>query len=569
MGRRLVPTILLLVLPATALADALSSERVSAWLAERASAHFASLADADGVGGAIGDVVGPFADSALERDVVAVYGKARGRLLFLEDGVLTSLGEEAIALLRDVERHGAGAAPYALEALETRVRRYQTSLATFRRPRATWAAPEGWTPPAPKTRLSPELADALARAQTGAERHVAVARELDVHIAAGLTRLVRDLELADGRSAGEHADVVLALAKAPRAELRARLPRHPQYDRVGEAMLRYLALWRGPAAAPVPEDVPIVRGDRSSAVALLRARLAWEGFLPEAGTALFDGETEAALRRFQRSRGLPETGVADGPTRVAMNRPPAWWVRRLAFALARWRSSVTRDFDGTYVRVNVPEFRLEVREEGEETFSMDVLVGQPQTPTYEVQSVLKEIRVNPSWNVPPGVQRREIEPRAAQDPAFLEDNHFVRSRRGGRYIQKPGPWNWLGRAIIPFFNRKGLALHGSLRDHLMGEAQRAYSNGCVNLADEVTFVRFLLQREKNPALAQLDGWLDGWKTHRIRLRKPLPLVIEYQTVTVDPDGLVRFLPDIYRKDGAVLARVSVDPFSHSGVATQP
>jgi len=245
-------------------------------------------------------------------------------------------------------------------------------------------------------------------------------------------------------------------------------------------------------------------------------------------------------------------------------------VRQLVLGLARWRESEVRPFGGTYIRVNIPEFRVEILEAGEPKFVMDVLVGTPQTQTKPLVSMVREFRVNPTWHVPPAIARREIESRSSER-TWLEENHFVAKERGGErtWIQRPGPWNWLGRAIVPFFNQHMLALHGSLRDHLFPEAQRTFSNGCVNLADEVAFVRYLLQREEHPALAQLDAMLEGWTTKTVRLRQPLPLVIEYQTVTAEDDGLVRFLPDVYRKDHAALSRVKLDAFDRPGVARQP
>lgn len=564
--------VLLLCVPATARGDARASELASAWLAERAAARLAATRDADRAEPGLAEGLEPFGDAGLARDVRAVYGRNGGRLVFLARGVaLTPAARTVADLLSGVERHGVGSLPYALPTLRDRQQRYETSLASVQRPRTTWAPPAGWTPPGPRDPVPAGLAEALAVTEAAVDRHVSALRALDVHLVAGLVRFVRDTSPERRPSRDALAKTALAIARDPETGLAEWLPAHPQYERLTAAMIRYLELWRGPTAPTVPEDATLAPGDRGGAIGPLRARLAWEGFLPEAGPAVYDAVAEEALRRFQRSRGLPESGTMDDSTLQALNRPADWWVRQLVLGLERWRSSEVRQQGDTYVRVNIPEFRLELREGGELRLAMDVIVGQPQTPTYPLVSVLREFRVNPRWNVPAGVQRREIDTRAAKDPRFLEENHFVVRQRGGvdRYIQKPGPWNWLGRVIVPFHNSHELALHGTLRHHLMTQAQRTYSNGCVNLKDEVAFARYLLEREEHPALGQLDGWLEGWTTRTVRLRRPIPLVIEYQTVAVDDDGLVRFLPDVYRKDRAAMARLTLGDFDRPGFARQP
>ena len=78
--------------------------------------------------------------------------------------------------------------------------------------------------------------------------------------------------------------------------------------------------------APIAPDIPdtpdgLSRGDHGSAVtALQRALLVWNpDCLPRYGAdGDFGGETEAAVQAFQRSSGLPVTGVYDETTRKAL-----------------------------------------------------------------------------------------------------------------------------------------------------------------------------------------------------------------------------------------------------------
>ena len=42
------------------------------------------------------------------------------------------------------------------------------------------------------------------------------------------------------------------------------------------------------------------------------------------------------------------------------------------------------------------------------------------------------------------------------------------------------------------------------------------------------------------------------KTRTILVRRPLPVLVLYWTAAVDPDGRVRFLPDVYERDPAII-----------------
>lgn len=83
-----------------------------------------------------------------------------------------------------------------------------------------------------------------------------------------------------------------------------------------------VVLSNGPKAEPAAPEVPgLRRGDKGDDVrAMQRALLIWDGeCLPKYGAdGDFGGETEAALKRFQAAKGLPETGVYDAVTERAL-----------------------------------------------------------------------------------------------------------------------------------------------------------------------------------------------------------------------------------------------------------
>lgn len=73
---------------------------------------------------------------------------------------------------------------------------------------------------------------------------------------------------------------------------------------------RYFALWLGPAELPRA----LAPGSSGAGVAWLRDRLG----LPPAASPAYDAALTAAVRRFQRARGLPEDGVAGSETLMAL-----------------------------------------------------------------------------------------------------------------------------------------------------------------------------------------------------------------------------------------------------------
>ncbi|NBO53986.1 MAG: peptidoglycan-binding protein, partial [Actinobacteria bacterium] len=70
----------------------------------------------------------------------------------------------------------------------------------------------------------------------------------------------------------------------------------------------------------MPNVLPIVPGQQGDAVTELQRRLGAAGYLPAASivAGTFCNRTESAVATFQRERNLPDTGVCDAPTWMAL-----------------------------------------------------------------------------------------------------------------------------------------------------------------------------------------------------------------------------------------------------------
>ncbi len=556
-----------LLLPAKAHSGPQETEQLAHWLALRAETKLRRLTAKREVGTSLEDFLEEERDENVARELRLLYRRNGGRTLFMSRGELSPSGEEAARLVVEVTRHGIRPDGYRCAEVRQLVEKTKTLRAALRRPPAIWTPPKGWTVP-DSPPFEPEIEERLDDIARTSQLYVTALQRLDVRLAAGLLRFIQDTA-DDSPGRGVPSTLVLRLARSephprsevgsvPGAPLMGLLPDHPQYALLVAALERYRFVWATSSLQKLPPEAPVLPGTRSGVVGLARERLALMGFLDEPGQAVFDDTMRRALENYQRSRGRRVTGEMDEGTRRDLNRDPEWWLRRIMLALHRHRTSPTREVLGrTYIRTNIPEYVTELWVEGERELRMPSLVGSPETPTPELSSTLTEFRINPRWNVPPGVEQREIEPRLLDDSGFKEEYRFRRAGRGARvrYYQEPGPWNFLGRAIFPIYNRDYIALHGSRRDHLFSSEKRAHSNGCVNLKDEVAFARAILEADRHPARARLDGWLESWRTRTVRLRRPIPVYLEYQTVVVDDEGVINFLPDIYRLDRPLLTEI--------------
>ena len=86
------------------------------------------------------------------------------------------------------------------------------------------------------------------------------------------------------------------------------------------AMLMAVLFCLTAAAGALAEENRIWQlGDRGEDVAQIQTRLRELGYLTTEPTGVFDDDTEAALRRFQRDQGLLVTGMADRVTVELLN----------------------------------------------------------------------------------------------------------------------------------------------------------------------------------------------------------------------------------------------------------
>jgi murein L,D-transpeptidase YcbB/YkuD len=75
--------------------------------------------------------------------------------------------------------------------------------------------------------------------------------------------------------------------------------------------------------------------------------------------------------------------------------------------------------------VNIPAYSLVYYQDGSEKLASRVIVGRPDRKTPMMSSALNNVVVNPPWNVPPTLARKDILPKVWNDPGYLERHGYT------------------------------------------------------------------------------------------------------------------------------------------------
>ena len=357
----------------------------------------------------------------------------------------------------------------------------------------------------------------------------------------------------------------------PAAALAALPPDNPAYLQMKEMLSKQASLVAPPGTPEVATGVykPGISGPE---VGHLRQRLAAIGFAaatPPADPAVFDQGLTDAVAAYQRAAGLPDDGVA-GPKTLAQlngaNTGPQ--TRRLMIAMERMRWLNGHDLNTRMIWVNIPSYMAEIREGGQTTFETRVVVGKsdPDWETPEFSETMEFVVPNPRWNVPRSIAAQSylsklranryavahldvvdrngrVIPRDNIDFNKYSDRNFPYTLR-----QKPSDDNALGKVKFMFPNPWNIYLHDTPSKGLFGNANRAYSHGCVRIGKPFDLAYELLRGNSDDPRALFERVLSEGEERWIKLQEPLPIHLVYFTTIPGPDGQLRTYPDVYGRD---------------------
>jgi murein L,D-transpeptidase YcbB/YkuD len=336
-------------------------------------------------------------------------------------------------------------------------------------------------------------------------------------------------------------------------------------------LMKGLAAYRGIASRggwqAVPAGPALRQGMRDARVPLLRARLAAEDPSVMQGAAsdtLMDANLTAALKAFQVRHGLTGDGELGKPTLAALNVPVEERIAQISANMERWRW-LPAQLPADRIEVNIAAAQVAVYRGGQEALTMKAAPGRPADHTPMLMSQIRGVVINPPWNIPDSIAKKEILPKEHANPGYMEreDIHWVPSGAGQRLQQAAGPKSALGQIKFDFDNRYGVYLHDTPSRAAFEKSGRMVSHGCVRLEKPKDLAALLLdgQGEWNPEL--IDAKIEAGETEHVALTKPSSVFLLYWTAFIGPDGAMNFAKDSYDWDHELLQKISGQKYSNA------
>ena len=324
-------------------------------------------------------------------------------------------------------------------------------------------------------------------------------------------------------------------------------PQTDEYRALSKAHLAYLKQAGQVHATPIPAGKPIKPGRRDARLPAIAAALSAANYLPppakdQAPPTRYSRALVAAVRHLQSDYGMKPDGVIGNDTLDAINSGPAGRARQLAVAMERLRW-VVRDPPKTRIDVNTAATILDYWRDGRHIDHREVVAGEPDKPTPQIQASFSQLVANPKWRVPDSIAAKEM---ATKGSGWLAANHF--SMENGRYVQQSGPKNSLGLVKLDVEDPQQIYLHDTPAKALFALPERHRSHGCVRVQNALQFASMLA--EQDGVLDQFQKAMATGDETYVKLKTNIPVRLTYRTAYLD-GGRIQFRPDVYGWDDNV------------------
>ncbi|GAA4804906.1 hypothetical protein GCM10023231_37550 [Olivibacter ginsenosidimutans] len=246
-------------------------------------------------------------------------------------------------------------------------------------------------------------------------------------------------------------------------------------------------------------------------------------------------------------------------------------VMALTANLERLRWKMERDSD-FMVYVNIPAYQLTVLKDREPVAHMKVVVGKAdghETPL--LSSRIHSVQVNPIWNIPASIAKKEILVQAKADKFYLS-NHGMDVYYKGKKVadadsidwsgynednlpysfkQRPGDANSLGLIKFLFNNGSSVYLHDTPAKAVFSRKMRAASHGCVRVEQPLDLAHALFGEGEKYQTIQEEMGSENPVAKTIGLSPKPQVLLDYATCAPDEAGALTFYPDVYGLDSTV------------------
>lgn len=324
---------------------------------------------------------------------------------------------------------------------------------------------------------------------------------------------------------------------------------------------------------PVKIDKTLKVGESNNSVTALRQRLIFWGYLssdPVSDPKLYDSAMMAAVQAFQKRNGMEPDGALGKMTVNALNQSPRNLMDKAAANMERLRWLPDSLRDSEMILVNIANYHLDYLSKGDTLFSGKVIVGKQYHASPIFSAPMKYIVFSPYWNVPTSIAKNELIPIIRRNPNYLWQKNMEVVTHSGKLVdpstvnwssksfpymirQKPGGDNSLGLVKFMFPNKHSVYLHDTPSKSLFEREDRALSHGCIRLQHPEKLAKLLLDDDPYWTDEKIQEAMHQSKEQIVNLNREIPVVLIYLTFWADSKGQGHFRPDIYGRDGKVLA----------------
>jgi murein L,D-transpeptidase YcbB/YkuD len=330
-------------------------------------------------------------------------------------------------------------------------------------------------------------------------------------------------------------------------------PQTDEYRALSRTHLAYLKMAGQANFQPIPAGKPIKPGRRDTRLPAVAAALRAVGYLPptqpNAPTPLrYTGVLIAAVKQLQADFGIKADGIISNDTLEVLNLGPGGRARQLAIAMERLRW-LNRSPPGTRIDVNTAAAFLDYWRDGQHLDRRNVVPGEPDKPTPQIQASFKQLVANPYWRIPDSIYEEEL---ADKGSGYFAANQMV--FKDGKLVQLPGPKNSLGLVKFDMQDPQQIYMHDTPFKELFALPERHRSHGCVRVQDALGFASMLASQDGVDDKLQeaLAGGDEKW----VRLKTEISVRMFYHTAYWD-GSRIQFRPDVYGWDDDVAAALGL------------
>lgn len=311
-------------------------------------------------------------------------------------------------------------------------------------------------------------------------------------------------------------------------------------------------------------------------IGLLRQRLAATNELGEANPIgeNFDEVLSEALKRFQARHGLEQDGVLGSSTVRELNVLPEWRLQQIDANLERYRW-LPEGWGDRYVVINVPDYRLNVMENGKTVLRMYVVGGGDNRHVPQIHDSISSVVLNPTWRVPAQVDRSDSLLHIVDDPHHFKKNNFqIFKRESGReFLFESNEFEWnksplsfysyhfkprsgiqhvLGSVKFMLPNSGGVYLQDINAQELFRRPLRNANYGCERVEKPYDLLDYAFLGDANWTSEKLREKIGKGDELSIVLPDKIMVHVVYWTAWVDDDGQLQFRDDVYGRDQAII-----------------